>query len=87
VTATLVNHRHRIAVLHLNSPVRCSMMDEEEEAEGDVLVDQVLAEIGLDATTGLVQAPTAHTPIAEAEPEVVNNVDDLEARMAKLMGA
>ena len=62
------------------------MMDEEEEAEGEELVDQVLAEIGLDATTGLVQAPTAHTPVAEpavAEPE--STVDDLEARMAKLM--
>merc|ERR1711907_619999 len=30
-----------------------SMMDEDEEAEGDELVDQVLAEIGLNATSGL----------------------------------
>ena len=64
-----------------------SMMEEGEEEEGDALVDSVLAEIGLDATTGLAAAPTAHTPVAEAEPEQVNNVDDLEARMAKLMGS
>lgn len=63
------------------------MMESDEEAEGDALVDQVLAEIGLDATTGLTAAPTAHTPVAEAVAEPESTVDDLEARMAKLMGS
>eukprot|EP00968_Pinguiococcus_pyrenoidosus_P011866 scaffold991_cov227-Pinguiococcus_pyrenoidosus.AAC.13 len=50
------------------------------EAEADHLVTQVLAEVGVQATSGLVAAPDARLPQAEQEKQGEGEISDAELR-------